>query len=111
MFIAGSALLRSRNGLLHRAAELRLLLHQYRRWAAYAVVKLGRGELFEAPGMLAFFRKQVQGPMLYRRANLPQRRGSPLGGPCLAESRNPSLKDFGLFRTRVQTTFAKKMVV
>ncbi|MBL1822414.1 nucleotidyltransferase domain-containing protein, partial [Klebsiella pneumoniae] len=39
----------------------------------YAVVKLGRGELFEALGMLSFFREQVLGPMLFRRANLPQR--------------------------------------
>jgi hypothetical protein len=37
------------------------------------VVKLGRGELFEALGMLSFFREQVLGPMLFRRANLPQR--------------------------------------
>lgn len=42
-------------------------------WLHYAVVKLGRGEIFEAMGMLAFFREQVLGPMLYRRANLPQR--------------------------------------
>ena len=42
-------------------------------WLHYAVVKLGRGELFEAIGMLAFFREQVLGPMLYRRVNLPQR--------------------------------------
>ncbi|MBZ7459279.1 nucleotidyltransferase domain-containing protein [Klebsiella michiganensis] len=42
-------------------------------WLHYAVVKLGRGELFEAMGMLSFFREQVLGPMLYRRANLPQR--------------------------------------
>ncbi len=42
-------------------------------WLHYAVVKLGRGELFEAIGMLSFFREQVLGPMLYRRANLPQR--------------------------------------
>lgn len=42
-------------------------------WLHYAVVKLERGELFEAIGMLAFFREQVLGPMLYRRANLPQR--------------------------------------
>lgn len=33
----------------------------------HAVVKLGRGELFEAIGMLSFFREQVLGPMLYRR--------------------------------------------
>ena len=31
------------------------------------------GELFEALGMLSFFREQVLGPMLFRRANLPQR--------------------------------------
>ena len=42
-------------------------------WLHYAVVKLGRGELFEALGMLSFFREQVLGPMLFRRANLPQR--------------------------------------
>lgn len=42
-------------------------------WLHYAVVKLGRGELFEAIGMLSFFREQVLGPMLFRRANLPQR--------------------------------------
>ena len=42
-------------------------------WLHYAAVKLGRGELFEAIGMLSFFREQVLGPMLYRRANLPQR--------------------------------------
>jgi len=42
-------------------------------WLHYAVVKLGRGELFEAIGMLSFFREQVLGPMLYRRENLPQR--------------------------------------
>lgn len=42
-------------------------------WLHYAVVKLERGELLEAIGMLAFFREQVLGPMLYRRANLPQR--------------------------------------
>ncbi len=42
-------------------------------WLHYAVVKLGRGELFEAIGMLSFFREQVLGPMLCRRANLPQR--------------------------------------
>ncbi|WP_024554784.1 nucleotidyltransferase domain-containing protein (plasmid) [Franconibacter helveticus 513] len=42
-------------------------------WLHYAVAKLGRGELFEAIGMLSFFREQVLGPMLNRRANLPQR--------------------------------------
>jgi hypothetical protein len=32
-----------------------------------------RGEIFEAIGMLAFFRDQVLGPMLHRRAGRPQR--------------------------------------
>lgn len=42
-------------------------------WLHYAAAKLGRGELFEAIGMLAFFRDQVLGPMLHRRAARPQR--------------------------------------
>jgi predicted nucleotidyltransferase len=42
-------------------------------WLHYAAVKYGRGELFEAIGTLSFFREQVLGPMLHRRANLPQR--------------------------------------
>ncbi|QHL92070.1 nucleotidyltransferase domain-containing protein (plasmid) [Sphingomonas changnyeongensis] len=42
-------------------------------WLHYAATKLLRGELFEAVGMLSFFREQVLGPMLYRRAGLPQR--------------------------------------
>ncbi|HEV7371041.1 hypothetical protein [Arenibaculum sp.] len=42
-------------------------------WLHYAASKLGRGELFEAIGMLAFFREQVLGPMLHRRAGRPQR--------------------------------------
>lgn len=42
-------------------------------WLHYAVAKLGRGELFEAIGMLSFFREQVLGPMLCRRAGLSQR--------------------------------------
>jgi len=42
-------------------------------WLHYGVAKLGRGELFEAMGMLAFFRDQVLGPMLHRRAGRPQR--------------------------------------
>lgn len=42
-------------------------------WLHYAAAKLGRGELFEAIGMLAFFREQVLGPMLHRRAGRPQR--------------------------------------
>ncbi|YBV94355.1 hypothetical protein M1D80_06925 (plasmid) [Phyllobacteriaceae bacterium JZ32] len=42
-------------------------------WLHYAITKLGRGELYEAIGMLGFFREQVLGPMLYRRAGLHQR--------------------------------------
>lgn len=42
-------------------------------WLHYAATKLGRGELFEAIGMLAFLREQVLGPMIYRRAGRPQR--------------------------------------
>ncbi|WP_210528334.1 hypothetical protein [Rubellimicrobium arenae] len=42
-------------------------------WLHYGATKLGRSELFEAMGMLAFFREQVLGPMLHRRAGLPQR--------------------------------------
>lgn len=42
-------------------------------WLHYAATKLGRGELFEAIGMLAFFREQILGPMLHRRAGRPQR--------------------------------------
>ncbi|ANN65451.1 nucleotidyltransferase domain-containing protein [Bordetella bronchialis] len=42
-------------------------------WLHYAITKLGRGELYEAIGMLGFFREQVLGPMLYRRAGLNQR--------------------------------------
>ncbi|MCL6710767.1 nucleotidyltransferase domain-containing protein [Pseudomonas sp. R2.Fl] len=42
-------------------------------WLHYGAAKLGRGELFEAMGMLAFFRDQVLGPMLHRRAGRPQR--------------------------------------
>lgn len=42
-------------------------------WLHYAAAKLARGELFEAIGMLAFFRDQVLGPMLHRRAGRPQR--------------------------------------
>ena len=42
-------------------------------WLHYAATKLLRGELFEALGMLAFFREQVLGPMLHRRAGRPQR--------------------------------------
>ena len=42
-------------------------------WLHYAGTKLQRGELFEAMGMLAFFREQVLGPMLHRRSHRPQR--------------------------------------
>lgn len=42
-------------------------------WLHYAATKWARGELFEAIGMLAFFRDQVLGPMLHRRAGRPQR--------------------------------------
>ncbi len=42
-------------------------------WLHYAATKLGRGELLEAIAMLAFFRDQVLGPMLHRRAGRPQR--------------------------------------
>lgn len=42
-------------------------------WLHYAATKLARGELFEAIAMLSWFRDQVLGPMLHRRAGLPQR--------------------------------------
>ncbi|HEV2566869.1 MAG TPA: hypothetical protein VGU19_17475 [Microvirga sp.] len=42
-------------------------------WLHYGAARALRGELFEAIGMLAFFRDQVLGPMLYRRAGRPQR--------------------------------------
>jgi hypothetical protein len=42
-------------------------------WLHYGATKLARGELFEAIGMLAFFREQVLGPMCHRRAGRPQR--------------------------------------
>jgi hypothetical protein len=42
-------------------------------WLHYAATKLQRGELFEAIGMLAFFREQVLGPLFHRRAGRPQR--------------------------------------
>jgi len=54
-------------------------------WLHYGATKLARGELFEAIGMLAFFRDQVLGPMLHRRAGRPQRgmrRIEMLDGPC-----------------------------
>jgi hypothetical protein len=42
-------------------------------WLHYAATKLARGELYEAIGMLAFFREQVLGPLLHRRAGKNQR--------------------------------------
>ncbi|ERI14295.1 nucleotidyltransferase domain-containing protein [Brucella intermedia] len=42
-------------------------------WLHYAATKLARGELYEAVGMLSFFREQVLGPLLYRRAGKNQR--------------------------------------
>ncbi|KQY50744.1 hypothetical protein ASD46_23375 [Rhizobium sp. Root491] len=42
-------------------------------WLHYAVTKLLRGELYEAIGMLAFFREQILGPLIYRRAGKNQR--------------------------------------
>lgn len=42
-------------------------------WLHYAATKLARGELYEAIGMLAFYREQVLGPLLYRRAGKNQR--------------------------------------
>ncbi len=42
-------------------------------WLHYCATKLLRGELYEAVGMLAFFREQILGPMLHRRAGRWQR--------------------------------------
>ena len=42
-------------------------------WLHYAATKLARGELYEAIGMLGFFREQVLGPLFYRRAGKNQR--------------------------------------
>lgn len=42
-------------------------------WLHYGAAKALRGELYEATGMLAFFRDQILGPMLHRRAEHPQR--------------------------------------
>lgn len=42
-------------------------------WLHYAATKLARGELYEAIGMLGFFREQVLGPLFYRRAGRNQR--------------------------------------
>ena len=57
-------------------------------WLHYGATKLARGELFEAIAMLAFFRDQVLGPMLHRRAGRPQRgvrRIETLGQPVIAQ--------------------------
>ena len=42
-------------------------------WLHYGAARALRGELFEAISMLAFFRDQVVGPMLHRRAGRSQR--------------------------------------
>jgi hypothetical protein len=42
-------------------------------WLHYGAARALRGELFEAISMLAFFRDQVLGPMLHRRAGRAQR--------------------------------------
>jgi hypothetical protein len=42
-------------------------------WLHYGATKLQRGELFEAMGMVAFFREQILGPMINRRLGRPQR--------------------------------------
>lgn len=42
-------------------------------WLHYGATKPQRGELFEALGLIAFFREQVLGPMLNRRSGKPQR--------------------------------------
>jgi hypothetical protein len=42
-------------------------------WLHYGATKLHRGELFEAMGMIAFFREHVLGPMLHRRSSRSQR--------------------------------------
>lgn len=55
-------------------------------WLHYGATKLARGELFEAIGMLGFFREQVLGPMLHRRSGRPQRgvrRIESLDGPAV----------------------------
>lgn len=61
-------------------------------WLHYAATKLQRGELFEAIGMLGFFREQVLGPLLHRRAQRSQRgvrrieRLDPAGAAGLADT-------------------------
>jgi predicted nucleotidyltransferase len=42
-------------------------------WLHYGAARALRGEFFEAISLLAFFRDQVLGPMLHRRAGRPQR--------------------------------------
>jgi len=42
-------------------------------WLHYGASRMLRGELFEAIGMLGFFREQVLGPMLRQAAGRPQR--------------------------------------
>ena len=42
-------------------------------WVHYATTKLGRGELFEALGILGFIREQVLGPLIHHRLGRPQR--------------------------------------
>jgi predicted nucleotidyltransferase len=42
-------------------------------WLHYCATKLLRGEIYEAIGMLAFFREQILGPMFHREAGRPQR--------------------------------------
>ncbi|KAF2073700.1 hypothetical protein CYY_004988 [Polysphondylium violaceum] len=42
-------------------------------WLHYATAKVLRGELYEAIGMLAFFREKVLGPLIHRRLSRSQR--------------------------------------
>lgn len=42
-------------------------------WAHYAATKIGRGELYEALGMLGFLREQVLGPLIHSQSERPQR--------------------------------------
>lgn len=42
-------------------------------WLHYAATKWARGEYYETLGIVAFLRDQILGPMLARRAGLPQR--------------------------------------
>ena len=42
-------------------------------WIHYAAAKVGRGELFEATGMLAFLRERVFGPLIHQQEGRPQR--------------------------------------